>query len=71
MNQTSLRWKLVGSGPFEKLKQGIRDYFGGTDVLFTEVSPDSFTLSNSRGLMDGFRVIKRGKRYRFEVYIPV
>ena len=59
--------KLIGSGPtLDKLKDAIAKYFYSPDIELKEVSDGVWEVHNSKGKIEGFRVVKKGKRFRFE-----
>ncbi len=61
--------KLLGTSPsLESVKKLLADFWYGDakDYSFNEVSDNEWTINNSKGLVDGFRIIKKNNRYRFE-----
>lgn len=62
-------FKLLGSAPtVEMLLKGVTAYFCGSDIRF-EGTIGLFQVHNSKGRIEGFRVIKKGSRYRFEMEV--
>jgi len=60
--------KLIGSAPnLEMMKAGIVKFFCGTQVTLEGNDKEGYTVSNSSGVIEGCRVVLKGKRYRFEM----
>ena len=60
------KWKLCGSAPtLETMESGITRYYYGTkmrirdDLQVQRISDDK--------ILEGVRVVKKGRRYRFEM----
>lgn len=61
--------KLLASSPtLEGITKVISDYFFGSTITLDKVSdrPEVHSVSNKRGVLPDYRVVKKGKRYRFE-----
>ena len=59
--------KLIGSHTsLESLKLRIENYFYSA-IELKPVDHEVWELSNSKGIIEGFRVIKSKGRYRFEL----
>ena len=63
--------KLLASSPLADGPDGIRklieEHLYGTKVQLHTTDGRLFTVSNSKGPCEGFRVVKKGSRYRFEL----
>jgi hypothetical protein len=57
-----MEYKLIASSPNEEqlLKQAIK-FWCGSNIRF-----EGEQVFNSKGLIEGFRVVKKGGRYRLE-----
>lgn len=68
------KYKLVGACPWngttEDIKKLISKYFCGTQVFLGEVSEDVYFVYNTTKVIQGFRVINKKGRSRFEMEIP-
>lgn len=64
----SATWKMVGShGSLEGLKETIKKNWSWSTVEFKETGTDTWDVYSGKGLVEGLRVVKKGKRYRFEM----
>lgn len=64
-----MTWKLIGShASLPELLKAIseRFYFAPVSV---EMQEKEGILSNSKGVLEGVRIVKKGKRYRFEMAV--
>jgi hypothetical protein len=62
MNQD---YKLIGSSStLEGLLQGAVKYWHGSNIRF-----EGEQVFNSKGLIEGFRVVQKGNRYRLEATV--
>ena len=60
-------WKLIGSdASLPELLKAISERFYYTPVACT-IHNGEGVLSNSKGVLEGVRIVKKGKRYRFEM----
>lgn len=60
--------KLLGSsGSLEGIKSVIAKFYMGATVTLTPVSEKEWSVSTGRGLQSKVRVIKKGKRFAFEM----
>lgn len=62
-------YKLIGSASdlyslLENLKKNW--YWSEAHAIETDV-PEIFSVASSKGLMEGLRIIKKGRRYRLEI----
>lgn len=58
--------KMIGSGPtLEGLSKKISEYFYSATFL-VETRPDHWLVFNAEGIIQGFKVIKKKDRFRFE-----
>jgi len=63
-------FKLVGSdGSLESLIKGISKWFFGSQISLQQINSKEWDVYNSKGLIEGVRVISKGKRYRFEIEV--
>lgn len=44
----------------------ISQYYFGSNVILNPISENEWSVSNSKGMIDNVRVVKKGARYRFE-----
>lgn len=44
----------------------ISQYYFGSTVILNLISENEWSISNSKGLIENVRVVKKGSRYRFE-----
>lgn len=64
-----MKTKLIGSAPtIEMLLKGITEFYCGTDIRLVGTI-GLFDVHNSKGKIEGVRVVKKGKRYRFEALL--
>lgn len=64
MKQT---WTLIGShASLPELLKAISERFYYSPVSVAMQGKEGI-LSNSKGILDGVRIVKKGKRYRFEM----
>lgn len=64
MNKT---WTLIGShGQLPELLKAISERFYYSPVSVAMEGKEG-VLSNSKGVLEGVRIVKKGKRYRFEL----
>lgn len=58
--------KLIVSSPtIECMLKQVTKFYCGSDIRF-EGTIDLMSVHNSKGKIDGVRVIKKGQRFRFE-----
>lgn len=56
------QYKLIGSSStLDDLLKGAIKYWHGSNIRF-----EGEQVFNSKGLIEGFRVVKKGNRYRLE-----
>lgn len=61
--------KLIGSSPnLETLLKAICERYFYSQVEAREEAGKWF-LVNSKGIINGFHIVKKGKRYRFEMVL--
>lgn len=61
--------KLLGTtATLDRMQYLLADYWYGNpkNYSFNEISDKEWTINNSKGIVSGFRIIKKGNRYRFE-----
>ena len=59
---------LLASAPtLERITKMVNDYFYSTSIELHEDSSGVYSLTNSKGRMDRFRVVKKKNRFRFEM----
>lgn len=62
---------LIGSaGSLDTLNSLVKKMWGWDTVIFTPVSENEWSVSSFKGVVSGLRVVKKGKRYRFERVDP-
>lgn len=60
-------WMLLGSAPTEdRIIKIISQYFYSSNIELIPFSENVFVISTLKGVLEKFRVIKKGKRFRFE-----
>jgi hypothetical protein len=60
-------WTLIGShGQLPELLKAISERFYYSPVSVAMHGKEG-VLSNSKGILEGVRIVKKGKRYRFEM----
>lgn len=60
-------WTLIGShGQLPELLKAISERHYFTPISVTMQGKEG-VLSNSKGILEGVRIVKKGKRYRFEL----
>lgn len=60
-----MEYKLVISSPSqEELLKATIKFFYGSNIRF-----ENDQVFNSKGLIEGFRVVQKGKRYRLEMKV--
>jgi len=63
-----MKTKLLGSASsLEQLKDGIQKFFYSSNIVLNGNDKDGYTISNSKGVIEGVKVVLKGKRYRFEM----
>jgi len=55
------------SGSLEGIKQVITKFYMGATVTLTPISENEWSVSTGRGLQSKVRVIKKSRRFRFEM----
>jgi hypothetical protein len=59
---------LLASAPtMERITKMVNDYFYSTSIELHEGEDGMYSLTNSKGRMDRFRVVKKKNRFRFEM----
>lgn len=58
---------LATAGSLAGIKKSIAQFYMGATVTLEQVSDKEWSVSTGRGLQDGVRVVKKGKRFRFEM----
>ena len=63
-----LEGKLIGSAPsLERLKDHLsKNYFYSPNIELKQVSDKEWEVHSSKGKIEGFRVIQKKNRFRFE-----
>lgn len=62
---------LIGSaGSLDALNALVKKMWGWDTVVFIPISDNEWSVSSFRGVVEGLRVVKKGKRYRFERIDP-
>jgi hypothetical protein len=62
-------WKLIGSdADLNTLLKAISERFYYSPV-YAEVDASGWLIGNSKGIIEGARIVKKGKRFRFEIAI--
>ena len=66
--QPTIDYTLLASAPtLRMLQDAIGTYFYSKNIQIVETpNPKSWDVHNANGLMQGYRVIQKGKRFRFE-----
>lgn len=68
LKKANSEWRLIGSdGTIERLQKDIVNYFYGSQIELIEVNDKLWNVKGKNGVMSHYRVIKKGKRYRFEI----
>ncbi len=64
-----MKYTLLASS-FEFGEQGIQklicQYYFGTKIELNLIGENEWSVSNSKGIIQNVRVVKKGSRYRFE-----
>jgi len=58
--------KLASSGDLEGITKMISKYWYSNNITLTPLSDKEWSVSNAKGLVNGFHVIKKGNKYIFE-----
>jgi len=69
LNSLLCETKLLATAPtLDRITDMISKYFMGSTITLIQNSsnPDEYSVNNKKGKLNSFRVIKKGKRYRFE-----
>lgn len=62
------KWELLASSPTEEgvKKIVVNSYFMGSPTIFFTQEKEYIAVWNSRGILPHYRIIKKGRRFRFE-----
>lgn len=64
-------YRMIGSaGSLDALNALVKKMWGWDTVIFTPVSDNEWSVSSYKGVVDALRVLKKGKRFRFEQRLP-
>lgn len=64
-----MTWKLIGShAELPALLKAISERFYYSPV-HAEANGAEWFVVNSKGILEGVRIVKKGKRYRFEMSV--
>ena len=61
--------KLLATSPsLDGIKNMISKYFMGSTITLDKTSdnPETYSVSNKKGKLNSFKVVKKGNRYKFE-----
>lgn len=63
-----MKYRLLGSSPdLERLEKMVRDYFFGGSLRFHEnEATGEIEVVGRNGAKPGYRIVRKGGRYRFE-----
>jgi hypothetical protein len=62
---------MIGSaGSLDGLNALVKKMWGWETVIFTPVSDNEWSVSSFKGVVDALRVVKKGRRFRFEQRLP-
>lgn len=65
---TKVKWKLQGSaGTLDDLKQLIIDNYYWSKVTTEQTANNCWSVGNAKCILDGYRIIEKKGRFRFEV----
>ena len=60
-------YRMIGSaGSLDSLNTLVKKMWGWDTVIFTPVSENEWSVSSFKGVVDALRVVKKGRRFRFE-----
>jgi hypothetical protein len=62
------KWELLASSSTEEgvKKIAVDSYFMGNPTIFFTQEKEHIAVWNSRGILPNYRIIKKGKKFRFE-----
>lgn len=64
-------YRMIGSaGSLDALNALVKKMWGWETVIFTPVSENEWSVSSFKGVVDALRVVKKGRRFRFEQRLP-
>lgn len=70
--QRNVKTRLLGSaGSLEDLKALVERFYCGENVTFVAKSKDEWAVHNESGELNGFRVVLKKRRFRFEMETEV
>lgn len=62
-----MNWMLLASAPTkERMIKIISGYFYSSNIELIPFSDGIFVVATAKGALEKFRVIQKGKRFRFE-----
>ena len=68
-NVKKKEWNLLITSPTkDRIIKAINQFYYSTTFYLTEKNEKEFNVHNSKGIVQDTRVIKKGNRYRFEMY---
>jgi hypothetical protein len=64
-------YRMIGSaGSLDALNALVKKMWGWETVIFTPISDNEWSVSSFKGVVDALRVVKKGRRFRFEQRLP-